>query len=272
MDFIEQLLTLAKLIEKQHANITTAEATKKAFVIPFIQALGYDVFDPREVLPEFTTDVGCKKDEKVDYAIIINNKLTVLFECMSCDIHLNVAHAAQLRRYFHVTSARIGVLTNGISYFFYSDLEEKNIMDDMPFMEIDLLNIDKQMISDLKKLSKNPFELDQILSAAGELKYIRAIKNVLFEEYSSPSLEFIRFLASQVYSGIKTPQVLDQFAPIVQEAFKQFINDRLKSVVSSREEEAVDNIDDANNGFMIKPNHDIITDEEFEGFFVVNVT
>lgn len=272
MDFIDQLQTLAKLIEKQHANITTAEATKKAFVIPFIQALGYDVFDPKEVLPEFTADVGCKKDEKVDYAIIINDKPTLLFECKSCDIDLNVAHAANLRKYFHVTAARIGVLTNGISYYFYSDLEEKNIMDDKPFMKLDLLNIDKQMISELKKLSKSSFEVDQILIAASELKYIQAIKNALFEEYSSPSLEFVRFFTSQVYSGIKTTQVLDQFAPIVEEAFKQFINDHLKSVVSSREEEAVVDMNDANNRFVIKSNHDIITDEEFEGFFVVNVT
>ena len=137
MDFIDQLKTLSARMAKQIENITTEEATKNAFVMPFIQALGYDVFDPTEVVPEFTADVGSKKGEKVDYAILTNGKPTLLFECKCCASDLNECHAAQLRRYFHVTSARIGVLTNGSVYRFYSDLEEKNIMDEKPFMEID---------------------------------------------------------------------------------------------------------------------------------------
>jgi hypothetical protein len=119
-------------------------------------------------------------------------------------------------------------------------------MDAEPFMKLNLLNLDEQMISELRKLSKSSFQLDQIFTAANQLQYIRAIKSVLFEQSSSPSLELIRFLASQILPGIITQQVLDRFAPIVKEAFKQFVN--------------------ANNGFVN------ISDEEFEGYFVVNVT
>jgi hypothetical protein len=277
MDFMNQLQKLAKLVETQAADITTEEATKNTFVIPFIRALGYDVLDRTEVLPEFTVDVGCKKDEKVDYAVFINDKPTLLFQCKSCDVDLNEAHATQLRKCFHGASAGIGVLTNGKSYYFYSDLKEHNIMDDRPFLQVDLLNLDEQMSSTLKKLSKRSFELDQLLLAASELIYIRAIKSMLFEGATSPSLELVRFFAEQMYSGIKTPQVLDRFRPIVKKAFKQFVddcvNDRFKSAANCKAVGIVENIHKTNNKVVSEPDRDsFITAEEFERCFVVDIT
>jgi hypothetical protein len=276
MDFMNQLQTLAKLIETQAADITTEEATKNAFVIPFIQVLGYDVLDRTEVLPEFTVDAGCKKDEKVDYAVFIDDKPALLFECKSCDVDLDEAHANQLRKCFHAASAGIGVLTNGKSYSFYSDLKEQNIMDDRPFLQVDLLRLDEQMISALKKLSKRSFELDQLLLAASELIYIRAIKSVLCEGAISPSLELVRFFAGQMYSGIKTQQVLDRFRPIVKKAFEQFVDDRvnnrLKSAVGSQTVGVVENINKTNDNFVSESDRDrFITTEEFEGCFVVDI-
>lgn len=274
MDFVDQLQALANRIEKQAENITTEEATKNAFVMPFIQALGYDVFDPTEVVPEYTADVGSKKGEKVDYAIIIEGKPTLLFECKCCDSNLNEAHASQLRRYFHVTSARIGVLTNGKSYFFFSDLEANNIMDEKPFMEINLQDLDQQFLPELKKLTKASFELDKMLTTASELKYVRAIKNVLAEEAVNPSIDLVRYLSGKVYSGIKTQQVLDQFTPIIKKAFKQYvnekINDRLKSALSSQNEEVTENDNDEVNNGVIESNNGITTtEEEMEGFYII---
>jgi hypothetical protein len=277
MDFMNQLQALANLIETQAADITTEEATKNTYVIPFIQALGYDVLDRTEVLPEFTVDVGCKKDEKVDYAVFINDKPTLLFECKSSDVDLKEVHDTQLRKCFQAVSAGIGVLTNGKSYYFYSDLKEQNIMDDRPFMQVDLLNLDEQMSLALKKLSKRSFELDQLLLAASELIYIRAIKSMLFEGATSPSMELVRFFTEQMYSGINTQQVLDRFRPIVKKAFKQFVedcvNDRLKSVVNSQAVGVVENIDKTNNKVVSESDRDrFITAEEFEGCFVVDIT
>jgi hypothetical protein len=277
MDFMNQLQALANLIETQVADITTEEATKNTYVIPFIQALGYDVLDRTEVLPEFTVDVGCKKDETVDYAVFINDKPTLLFECKSSDVDLKEAHDTQLRKCFQAVSAGIGVLTNGKSYYFYSDLKEQNIMDDRPFMQVDLLNLDEQMSLALKKLSKRSFELDQLLLAASELIYIRAIKSMLFEGATSPSMELVRFFTEQMYSGINTQQVLDRFRPIVKKAFKQFIedcvNDRLKSVVNSQAVGVDENIHKTNNKVVSESDRDrFITTEEFEGCFVVDIT
>ncbi len=275
MDFIDQLRTLSARMAKQIDNITTEEATKNAFVMPFIQALGYDVFDPTEVVPEFTADVGSKKGEKVDYAILTNEKPTLLFECKCCDSDLNNSHAAQLRRYFHVTEARIGVLTNGSVYRFFSDLEKKNVMDEKPFMEINLLDIDEQIVPELKKLTKSSFELDKMLSTANNLKYTKEIKDILEQEMDNPSSDFVRFFLNSVYSGMKTKPVVEQFSPIVKKAFVHLINDqissRLKSAMSSQEEnEPVDGEEISADEEAETDNKGIVTtEEEIEGFLIV---
>ena len=81
MDFADRIRELAGRIPQQLAHIRTEEATKNALVMPFISALGYNVFDPLEVTPELDADVGVKKGEKVDYAILKEGKPIILFEC-----------------------------------------------------------------------------------------------------------------------------------------------------------------------------------------------
>lgn len=235
MDLIDQLQGLATKIQRQRGQIETEEATKTAFVMPFISLLGYDVFDPGEVVPEYTADVGIKRGEKVDYAILLDGEPAILFECKKCDEDLDDSHINQLFRYFSATDARIGVLTNGIVYRFFSDLEKTNQMDSTPFLELNLLDMQESLLGELKKLTKPGFNLDEVLSTASDLKYTREIKLFLDEQAIEPSQDFVRFLASQVYPGTKTQSVLSQFVPITKRAFLQFINDhiskRLKSVL-----------------------------------------
>ena len=123
-------------------RLVTEEATKNALVMPFIAALGYDVFNPTEVVPEFTADVGNKSGEKVDYAILLDGQPIILLECKLASTTLDNAHLNQLIRYFSTTPARIGVLTNGIVYRFYADLDRPNMMDTKSFLEFDLTNVD----------------------------------------------------------------------------------------------------------------------------------
>lgn len=156
MDFNERLNALSSKIKEQINSIVTEEATKNAFVMPFIHnVLGYDVFDPREVTPEFVCDVGTKKGEKIDYAIMKNNEVQILIECKKIGEPLNINHASQLFRYFHVTNARISILTNGQIYKFFTDLDAPNKMDEKPFLEVDLLEIDENIIPELNKLTKS---------------------------------------------------------------------------------------------------------------------
>src|SRR5256884_2293580 len=227
MDFIEVLQTISSKIGKQKNLIKTEEATKNAFVMPFISALGYDVFDPAEVVPEFIADVGIKKGEKVDYAIKHDGKIIMLFECKCCNGSLDTCDASQLYRYFSVTEARIAVLTDGVVYRFYTDIEEPNKMDPKPFMEFNMLDIEEPLVIELKRLTKQAFNLQAILTVAGELKYTREIKRILHDQLNAPSEEFVKFLAPQVYSGKLTSGVREQFTGIVKMSFTQFINERI---------------------------------------------
>lgn len=270
MDFIDEVKTLAAKIPNLKDNIETEEATKNAFVMPLINMLGYNVFDPTEVIPEFTADHGTKKGEKVDYAIMKDGKPIILIECKTLGSDLNTKHASQLFRYFNVTDAKVGILTNGIVYRFFSDLEDANKMDDKPFLEIDLLNIKESHVEELKRFKKERFDISELESVANELKYIKEIKQILLDELSKPTDDFVKFFANQVYSGRITPNKLSQFTIITKNAFSQFINDRinerLKFAMADDEkaelnevEETSDSVDDGI----------VTTEEEIEGYHIV---
>lgn len=236
MEFSERLEALALKVRNQAAAIGTEEATKNAFVMPFISTiLGYDVFDPLEVVPEFTADVGTKKGEKVDYAIIRDGEVQVLIECKASLGPLKIEHAGQLFRYFSVTNARIAALTNGSVWQFYTDLDAPNRMDAKPFLVLDLLDIDETLIPELQKLSKESFDLDSIINAAEELKYIGALKREIAAQFREPSDEWIKFFTGRVYDGAFTQKVRQQFTGLVNKAAQQFllerVNDRLKTAL-----------------------------------------
>jgi predicted type IV restriction endonuclease len=227
MDLDDKLRALAGRIEKQRDRVLTEEACKTAFVMPFIQALGYDVFDPHVVIPEFTADVGVKKGEKVDYAIRVNDKIALLIECKGCGVNLAQAHMSQLYRYFSVTEARFAVLTNGIEYWFYTDLDEPNKMDQRPFFIFNVLDRRLGDVAELQKFTAEAFDLDAILSTASNLKYSSAIKTELLKEFENPSDDMIRLLVGRVYDGRFVQKIRDDFAPLVAAAFRDAIRDRV---------------------------------------------
>ena len=230
MDFAELLAALALKVRNQRDAIQTEEATKNAFVMPFISTiLGYDVFNPLEVVPEFTADVGVKRGEKVDYAIMRDGEVQILIECKKSTEPLKIEHASQLFRYFAVTNARIAVLTNGETYQFYTDLDAPNRMDDKPFLVLDLLDIDETLIPELRKLTKDVFDLDSIISAAEELKYIGQIKRTIAAQFTEPQDEWIRFFTTRVYEGAFTQKVREQFTTLVTKATKQYLNDQVNA-------------------------------------------
>lgn len=225
MDFMDQIAAIAARIPKQIDRLETEEATKTALVMPFLAALGYNVFDPFEVVPEFSADVGTKKGEKVDYAICKDGVPILLIECKKAGATLDGQPPSQLFRYFACTEARIGVLTNGVVYRFFTDLEKPNTMDDRPFLEINLLAYTEPALRELRRFCKGHFDLDRALEAAGELKYTRAIKNVLARDLQSPSEALVRYYVSEVYQGRFTAAVKEQFTDITRRAMQQFFND-----------------------------------------------
>ena len=237
MDFIDHLRVLSARILNTKSMLQTEEATKNAMIMPFIQILGYNVFDPLEVTPELVADIGTKKGEKVDYAILSNGQPIILFECKKAGADLHINHASQLFRYFHVTAARFGVLTNGLVYRFFTDLEQPNKMDEKPFFEFNILDFKERDVEELKKFTKSVFDLESILTTANELKYTRAIQTKLAEWILSPSDEFVRLVSAELIGSKRfTPQIKEQFGAITRRAFEQLIgekiNDRLKGAMT----------------------------------------
>lgn len=241
-------------------------------VVPFFQLLGYDVFNPLEFCPEYIADVGIKKGKKVDYAIIINNEPVILIECKSCTEILD-KHSSQLFRYFSTSSAKFGILTNGLIYKFFTDLDESNKMDLTPFLEIDLENIKESAILSIKKFCKSEFDKDSIFSIASELKYTTLIKELFKSKLENPSDDFTKLMISSIYNAPKTQKVIDKFKPIVKKSLNSFINELLNQKISSalntenvkdKKEETEKNIE------LEKPTSKIITtEEEIQSFFVI---
>ena len=258
---------------KLKEQINTEEATKNAFIMPFLQSLGYDVFNPLEVVPEFIADIGIKKGEKIDYAIFKDGKPTILIECKHWAQNLNV-HDGQLLRYFHVSKAKFGLLTNGINYRFYSDLVAPNKMDEKPFLEFNINEIKDNQIDELKKFHKANFDAESIVNTASELKFINELKILLNQELTEPSPEFVKHFAKQVYPGMVTAKILEQFTEFTKKSFQQHLSDliteRLKTALLKEDEKIKTKQNENHTEDNVEDLSKIITtEEELEGFMIV---
>mgnify|MGYP000942503657 FL=1 len=233
---IDKLKSDIKLVGKRVAelseNITNEEQTKNAFIMPFFQALGYDIFNPLEFVPEFTADVGIKKGEKVDYAIILDGVPQILIECKSITENLT-KHDSQLFRYFGTTKSKFGILTNGREYKFFTDLDEPNRMDTTPFLTVDITDIKENQFIEIIKFHKENFDIDNIVSSASELKYLNNLKAFLTENIVTPSDSFLKYLTSEIYEGRVTQNILNTFSPIIVKGFSQFITERVNEKLSA---------------------------------------
>lgn len=271
MEFNESIKQFAERVKVLKDSITTEEATKMSLIVPLFQLLGYDVFNPTEFCPEYTADVGIKKGEKVDYAILENGDPSILIECKSCSEALD-KHSSQLFRYFGTTPAKFGILTNGIIYRFYTDLEESNKMDMVPFLEIDMLSLKDSSINELKKFCKESFDKDKIFSTAEELKYTSLIKGVLAEQSENPSEDFVRFLLNGIYDGQKNQRVIEKFTPLVKKAFSSYVNEIVNSKISSALTKEADDEPSAADEVAVtaEPESKIhTTDEEMESLYII---
>ncbi|MEG2381646.1 MAG: type I restriction endonuclease [Oscillospiraceae bacterium] len=274
MDFIDAVKQFSKRIEGMKDSIATEEATKTSLIMPFFQqVLGYDVFNHDEFVPEYTADYANKKGERVDYAIKVDGELSILVEAKSYGEKLD-KHGAQLFRYFNTTKARFGILTNGIIYCFFTDLEKDNIMDDTPFFKFNFFDYSEHDVFELKKFQKNCFDVDNIASTASQLKYIGLIKNLIDQMGEEPSENFVKFILSEVYDGVKTQSVLDKFKPLIKIAFNDYISELMSEKITTAlknntkvelsPEEKIEEIEEADTDDGI-----CTTEQEREAFYSV---
>ncbi len=267
-ELYNQLKGLADKVKLHKDKIETEESTKHAFTLPFINILGYDAFNPLEVVPEFTADLGLKKGEKVDYAIFQDGEPILIIECKNWKENLNV-HDSQLFRYFHVTKTRFALLTNGIIYKFYSDLVETNKMDLKPFLEFDITKLKENTSKEIEKFHKSNFDVAKIVDNASTLKYTRELKTIIEQELAHPSKEFVKLLADRTYNGRMTSKVVEEFTEIVTLAFNQIIgervNDRLNAALNKEQEKQ----SEQEVKIEIEESKIITTNEELEGYQIV---
>ena len=271
MEFESQIEKLADKVKKNKDSVNTEEATKTSFILPLLNILGFDIFDPNIVIPEFTADIGKKKGEKVDYAIVINEKPIILIEAKAHTEKLD-RHKTQLERYFTVTDSKFAILTNGIEYLFYSDLAKPNVMDEKPFLSINMLKLKSRDIKELEKFKFENFDIENILNMAGVQKYVSAIKDIFQNEVKNPSDEFVKLFASQIVSKPLRQNVIDEFKIYVKQSFSEIITDLVSQKINSLNDklseetevssETLPNQKDDNNGI-------VTTEEELEGYFIV---
>jgi len=280
MDFIDKIKQFSKRVDSIKDSLPTEEATKTSIIMPFFALLGYDVFNPDEFMPEYTADVGIKKGEKVDYAILSNGEPTILIECKWIGEKLD-KHGSQLFRYFSTTKARFGILTNGRIYRFFTDLDENNKMDEKPFLEIDILNIKEAQVSELKKFHKSNFDVEKIFDVASELKYENEFKSVFANLLQNPSDDFVRLFLSDTYEGKFTQKVVDKFKPILKKSLNTYItelmNDKIKTALGTQDDAVPNNVDITSQEHTQeqipesteKESKIITTEQELEGYFIV---
>lgn len=267
MELATGLKELAIKLQQNREILRTEEAAKTAIILPFIRALGFDVFNPDEVVPEFIADTPGKKGEKVDYALRKDGQIAILMECKICSNDLNVKHAAQLFRYFTMTDARLAVLTNGVVFQFYTDIDAPNKMDQRPFFTFSLESLTDSDIRQLAKFAKQDFDIDRIVENAGALKYRSLIQHELRQEFESPSEELVKLLAARVYEGRMTPGVKENFTQIVGQAMdafvKDIVNQRLTKALSTNADEVDEEGPSEDSGGIET------TELEVEGFRIV---
>ncbi|QBX99559.1 restriction endonuclease [Rhodophyticola sp. CCM32] len=258
---------LAERVRQHSETIQTEEAVKTSVVLPFLRALGYDVFNPAEVIPEFTADTPGKRAEKVDYAIQKDGEMLLLIECKGLSTQLNQRHLGQLFRYFSVTKTRFALLTNGQEYQFFTDLDETNRMDERPFFVFDLLNFSPSSISELNKFSRSEFSVDVILAQAERLRYVSAAKRLLHDWFDAPPDELIKLVANEIHSGRVTAQVREVLSKVIVTAMREIVRDRLQTRLSSALEDPSD--ETLEKEAQIKGRDIETTEEEMEGFLLV---
>lgn len=267
MSIEQKLAALSERVRSHSSSMITEEAVKTAVVLPFLHALGYDVFDPAEVVPEFTADAVGKKGEKVDYAIRLDGAVRILIECKPITTNLEKVHLAQLFRYFTVTPAKFAILTNGRTFHFHTDLDEANKLDVLPFLTFDLSDIQPHLLAELRKFEKASFDVEGILATAERLKYTSALKSVLSRLIDEPTEEFVRLVSHGLYEGRFTATIRDQLTPLVRSAFREVIRDSVANRLSSALAVTAEPIDPVEAD--AESEEIVTTDEEREGYMIV---
>ena len=271
-DFAQKVKELARRSKHASQHALTEEATKTSVVLPLLQAFGFDVFNLEEVIPEYIADVGLKKGEKIDFALMIDGTLSVLIEVKPITMSLGNAQYSQLYRYFAVKEAKLAVLTNGRDIWFFSDMDDPNKMDKKPFFTFDLQSYAEGEVADLARFQKHNFSVGAIREAASNLRFAKAAAGYLKKQLEAPEDDFVKLVGRQIFDGNLTKASLEPLKTAIKAALEFLIRERIQDKLSvafptepapvdpklAKAEVAVDMASDVTT-----------TDEELQAFMIV---
>lgn len=272
-ELANKLKALGNRALKLQDVLQTEEATKHSLILPFIAELGYDIYDPTQVVPEYIADFGIKKGEKVDYALLKDGEPVIIIECKHCK-ESPTKYDGQMFRYFTtLPSVKFAILTNGLKYLFYSDIEEPNKPDDTPFFEFDITDITDYQVEQLKQFHKNELDVDRASDAASELKYMKEMTAFLKKQLTSPNEDFITFIIKSVDKTRLTTKRMSMLSVIAKKAIKQVADDmfteRITRVLDKKQEEEQQQETSAKIDEIDDDNKIITTQEEMDGYNII---
>jgi hypothetical protein len=229
----QRLVEFSKLCLARAGRVTSEEGAKQYLILPFFQFLGYDPLNPDEVVPEAHASFSDKFKNRVDYAICIDGEAVIAVECKKTG-SLNGANRGELKGYFNaVPTTKLGILTDGLVFELYSDTNLENMMDDEPFVRIDLSTIAKENVSDqaldaLQKLRKGTFDPADVGADAKRKIFVARYVEVLESQLTSADEAFVRTLmdAAQV-EGRRTARLVEEHGPIVEESIQIFVDKKI---------------------------------------------
>lgn len=233
--FIERVLKHADHIKNVGTHCTTEETTKQALILPLLDILGFSPFDPTRVKAEFAADFpGAKSNERVDYALFYQNQPVMFIEAKAYSEKL-ANHCPQLARYFNATpGVAVAAITNGREWRFFTDLNNKNVMDNDPFLKINLEAPDESMIARLYSFRHDEFKPDALRTLAEESIYLIALKEAISASLKDADADFVRYIAGR--AGIQrqfNQRFIESITPLVKQAIGKAVGEMVVSGLSS---------------------------------------
>ncbi|WP_336020862.1 type I restriction endonuclease [Acinetobacter bereziniae] len=234
-DFILRLKNHIDHVKKVGEHCSTEETTKQALILPLLDILGFNPYDPTKVLAEFAADFpGVKATERVDYALYCNGQPVMFIEAKPYFSNLT-NHAPQLSRYFNSSlGVTIGAITNGREWRFFTDLINPNVMDEKPFLTVDFTKADPEDLTQLAEFKHDNFHAEKLRFFAEENQYIQQFKTVIKKSINDVDIDFVRYVAQQANIQRQlNAKFLESIQPFVQQAVQQAISDTVVKGLSS---------------------------------------
>lgn len=233
--FISRLKSHIEHVKKVGEYCSTEETTKQALILPLLDILGFNPYDPTRVLAEFAADFpGAKATERVDYALYCNGQPVMFIEAKPYIADLT-NHTPQLSRYFNSSlGVTIGAITNGREWRFFTDLINTNVMDEKPFLTIDFTKAHPEDLTQLAEFKHDNFHAEKLRFFAEENQYIQQFKSVIKKSINEVDIDFVRYVAQQasIPRQLNT-KFLESIQPFVQQAVQQAISDTVVKGLSS---------------------------------------